>query len=102
MTLGEIWQGIAYLKPGRRRTALEQSFTTWLELMPPEHVLPFGAEEARIFGDVRAHRKAIGRPISYPDAIIAATCIAHDATLFTRNTSDFDELNLRLVNPWED
>ena len=43
----------------------------------------------------------IGRPIGPVDAMIAATCLVHDATLATRNTRDFEGLDLKLVNPFE-
>lgn len=35
------------------------------------------------------------------DSLIAATALAHDLTLVTRNTSDFENIpNLRIVNPF--
>lgn len=36
------------------------------------------------------------------DAMIAAICLSHDATLATRNTKDFEGLDLKLVNPFEE
>ena len=43
----------------------------------------------------RAHK------IKLPDAIIAATAIAYDLTLVTRNTPDFKMIGgLRLLDPW--
>lgn len=35
------------------------------------------------------------------DAMIAAVCLAHGATLATLNTKDFEGLDLRLINPFE-
>ena len=42
----------------------------------------------------------MARPISTADAVIAATALAHDGQLATRNTADFDALGLLLINPW--
>ncbi|MDM9626188.1 type II toxin-antitoxin system VapC family toxin [Rhizobium sp. S152] len=52
-------------------------------------------------GKLLARRESTGRPISVQDAMIAAICLAHGATLATRNTKDFEGLDLRLVNPFE-
>jgi predicted nucleic acid-binding protein len=40
--------------------------------------------------------------IKLPDAIIAATALAYDLTLLTRNVSDFNDIEgLNLINPHE-
>ena len=40
--------------------------------------------------------------IKLPDAIIAATCIANQYVLLTRNVKDFVHIvDLEIVNPWE-
>lgn len=40
--------------------------------------------------------------IALPDAIIAATALAHDFTLVTRNTKDFKNIEgLEIMNPFE-
>ncbi len=41
-----------------------------------------------------------GMPVSPMDALIAATCRAHGATLATRNVQDFVSAGLQLVDPW--
>lgn len=42
------------------------------------------------------------KTIKTPDAIIAATALAFDLTLLTRNTNDFKNIDgLNVVNPWE-
>jgi predicted nucleic acid-binding protein len=41
--------------------------------------------------------------IKLPDAIIAASALAYDLTLLTRNIKDFQYVeNLKLLNPWAD
>ncbi len=65
-------------------------------------VLGFTVENAIMTGRLRAKRESAGRPISVQDAMIAAICLSHDATLATRNTKDFEGLDLKLVNPFEE
>jgi len=64
-------------------------------------IVDFAGPIPRLAGKLTAMREKIGRPISLSDAMIAAICLAHDATLATRNVRDFDELDLKLVNPFE-
>jgi toxin FitB len=43
-----------------------------------------------------------GRSLAVLDSLIAATAMAHQLTLATRNTSDMEGLGLDLLNPWTD
>jgi toxin FitB len=42
-----------------------------------------------------------GRTRGLADALIAATACVNDLTLVTRNTVDFADFGIRLVNPWD-
>lgn len=64
-------------------------------------ILPFDTVAAQTYGRLRAQRERRGRPIKDMDAMIAAICLVHGATLSTRNVRDFDGLDLKLVNPFE-
>ena len=39
--------------------------------------------------------------IKLPDAIIAATAISDDLYLVTRNVDDFNNTNVKLINPFQ-
>lgn len=65
-------------------------------------VLAFEGEAPVLTGRLRAKRESLGRPISVADAMIAAICVFHGATLATRNVKDFKGLDLALVNPFEE
>ena len=65
-------------------------------------ILRFDHSSAIETGHIRAHRERSGHQISVQDAMIAAICLTHGATLATRNTKDFEGLDLKLINPFED
>jgi predicted nucleic acid-binding protein len=52
-------------------------------------------------GTVMARQRKAGRTVDVMDSLIAATALQHDLTLATRNISDFENLGLTLINPWE-
>lgn len=55
------------------------------------------AEEA---GRLRAFAAAGGRTLAPLDSLMAATAMVHGATLATRNTKDFRDLGVGIVDPW--
>jgi hypothetical protein len=61
----------------------------------------FDLAAARAYGPILAARRATGRPIDQFDAQIAAIAKANGATLVTRNTPDFEDCGIQLVNPWQ-
>jgi predicted nucleic acid-binding protein len=93
ITLFELDAGIQRLK-GRRREQLER----WLELaLPGIECLPVDAQVARNGARLRAQAPQG----TVEDLLIAATALAHGATLVTRNEADFARFGVRLLNPWE-
>ena len=43
-----------------------------------------------------------GRPIPAVDSLLGATAAHHGLTMVTRNSKDFDNLGLEVLNPWND
>lgn len=100
ITLAEVEYGIARLPAGRRRDLLA---ATAAEVFGDfqDVILPFETRAARRYGMIVADSEASGHPIAMADAQIAAVCAAREATLATRNTSDFAGTGIELVNPWQ-
>ncbi len=69
---------------GRRQDRLQWAASRW-------DPLPFDGEVARAYGRIYATLRARGRTRRrrVPDLLIAATALAHDLPLFTRNPDDF-------------
>lgn len=100
ITEAEILHGIELLPSGKRRTALEAAVTEMFGSDFDERILPFDSDAAPEFAKVVAARRGLGRPISHPDAQIAAIARSRGAAVATRNTEDFKDCEIRVLNPW--
>jgi predicted nucleic acid-binding protein len=101
LTMGEIRKGLAGLAQGKRRTLLE----TWLEVELHARfsgrIVPIDAAIANRWGQLAADAKRAGKPLSIIDGLLAATALHHDLTVVSRNTSDFTNTHVQVLNPWE-
>lgn len=99
ITLGELRRGIALLDDPVRRQRLE-GLNANILLRFGGQVLPIDDHVARVWGDVSARLKRSGRVIGSLDEMIAATALAHDLTLVTRNTRHFEGVGCAVASPW--
>jgi toxin FitB len=99
ITVAEIRFGLARLPHGRRATELRQLADEVLGAFPGQ-VLPFDTAAATLYGDIAAARERGGRPIDALDAQIAGISRAHSTSLATRNTRDFVDTGVELLDPW--
>ncbi|SCG68356.1 hypothetical protein [Micromonospora halophytica] len=65
-------------------------------------MLSFDLAAAGAFADVVAGRERLGHPIDGFDAQIAAICRTQVATLATRNTKDFTDTGIEVIDPWQE
>jgi predicted nucleic acid-binding protein len=101
ITAAEIRAGVALLPSGRRKREISKRMESLLTETFAGYVLAFDVDSSAYYAQVLALRTQMGRPISGLDAQIAAICLQYEATLATRNTDDFDGIDLQLINPWE-
>ena len=90
ITAAELLYGVEQLPAGRRETELFQG-----------RVLSFDEPAASRYAEIVARRERLGRSIGIADAHIAAVCRAIGAILATRNTGDFEDTGIDLINPWK-
>lgn len=101
ITIAEIHFGIACLPEGQRQRRLRETFGIFVDKAFDSRILSFGTASAEIYGQIRATRRAQGRPMTPLDAQIAAIALENDLSLATRNVKDFDGLDLVIHNPFE-
>ena len=99
VTLGELSYGVARLRESARQRMLEAKLVEW-RLRYAGRTLLYGSGAAWRYGRIQADAECDGRPMSLPDAQIAAVALEEDAALATRNVKDFERSGVRLVNPW--
>lgn len=101
LTFGEIKKGIANVQDAKRKETLEM----WLQdfVIPRfwSRIIPIDGPVALAWGELVAMQGRTGRLIPTIDSLIAASAIAHQLQIVTRNTKDFEGLNIQLINPWE-
>ena len=67
-----------------------------MEQIYAPRILPVDLAAAKLWGELSA-----ARPRTVVDTLIAATAIANNLTLVTRNTRDVADTGVDCVNPWE-
>ena len=63
-------------------------------------IVPFDIESAKIFGSIKNKLRSIGKPTGEVDVLIAATAMAHKATLVTANRKHFENIEGLKVEVW--
>jgi predicted nucleic acid-binding protein len=101
VTAAELRYGVARLPDGHRKRELAVVIRGILIEDFYGRVLPFDERASIRYADVVTGRERIGRPIGVADAQIAAICRDSGAILATRNTADFEETGIELVDPWK-
>jgi predicted nucleic acid-binding protein len=102
ITEAELWVGIALLPGGRRRDGLAADVEIMIRDEFAGRVAAFDSPAAKAFAEIVADRRRAGRPISTPDAQIAAIAKSRGAALATRNVRDFEGCGVEVINPWDD
>ena len=99
VVLAEIAFGIERIRPDQRAKRFE-GFLARTRSHFNGRIHGFDEGSAMIYGVIMGEAYRKGRALTVPDGMIAAIALYHNAALATRNTSDFEVLKIKLVNPW--
>jgi tRNA(fMet)-specific endonuclease VapC len=97
ITASELLHGVHRADGAVRRGKRERFVDTIFGAMP---VLPFTLEVARIHSRIWADLQRRGELIGANDLIIAATALAHDMSVLTRNQRHFGKIETLRVASW--
>ena len=101
VTIAEVEQGIGKL---RRSGATHRAglLAQWLDAILAERsdrILAFDGRTGRIAGALSDQAMAAGRHPGFADVAIAATALAHDLMVLTRNVRHFAALSVPFADP---
>ena len=97
MTLGEIRKGTELLRS--RDPVQAEVFAGWLGGLQTgfaERIVPIDTAVAEEWGRLNA-----AAPRNTVDSLIAASARVHGLIVVTRNTGDFEDCGVALINPWQ-
>ena len=98
--IAELHYGAQLLPVGARRTHLELTIRK-IEETFAERTLPFDRAAAHEYGRIVAYRDRLGRATGTMDGLIAAIAKVHGATVATRDNRGFDDIGLKVINPFD-
>lgn len=97
IVLGELQYGILALPTGSRRRRLLDWFTKGVRNLD---VVAIDAETALEWAALLADLRRKGRTMPVKDSLIAATARQHGLTVATRNTADFRNAGVTVIDPF--
>jgi toxin FitB len=97
----EILSGIAVMREGRRRRALEAAARAMFMEDFAGRVLSFDAEAADAYAAIFAACRRMGRPTATLDLMIASVARSQGASVVTRDVAGFQDCGVTVINPWD-
>jgi predicted nucleic acid-binding protein len=100
VTVFEVRYGLDRLPAGRRKRDLQAAFEQVLTEDLERRVFDFDESAASEAARLAAARERAGRTVDLRDTMIAGIAIARRAVIATRNTRHFEDLSVKVFDPW--
>lgn len=100
ITIGEIKSGIENVSSINKKNKLTLWFEQDLLSRFQNRIIDIDTNTMITWGKINQHLKSIGKPLPIMDSLIASSCIYSDFTLLTRNEKDFQNLDIKMINPF--
>ncbi len=94
ITVAELWFGAAKSsRPQKTRSSVDN-------FLEPFDILPFAAEAAEEYAEIRLQLERAGQPIGERDLLIAATAKSRRLTVVTHNVREFARVSGLEIEDW--
>ena len=100
ITVMELRAGIEKLLQSHRRRNLEQDVAWALDDLLGGRMLNLDRKAAYAAASWHAHCRRMGRPVPTTDVQIAGIAIARRIPIATRDIRDFEDVGVKLIDPW--
>jgi toxin FitB len=100
ISYAELRFGVLRMPDGKRKNDLAAQIEQVLEVFK-DRTLEFNVKAAEHLAQIAAHGEKIGKPVTAPDAYIAAIAAARGFAVSTRNVGHFKLAGVTVINPWE-
>ena len=99
ITLHELHYGLQLLPEGQRRNTIANKLQSLLTHYN-DYIIPVNQAIALQAAVLRADAKQEGRIIHLADTLIASTAKVNNWIVATRNTNDFIDSGVEIIDPW--
>jgi len=100
LIFGELHKGVEKLPESKKKEELRNWIEDELKNRFQNRIISIDMRVSISWGKIQCFAEKKGKPMPAIDSLIAATGIAYDLTVVTRNVSDMEQSGVKLLNPW--
>ena len=102
ITIGEIKSGIEKLDNNTKKEKLSNWLHDELLVRFENRIINLDVDIMLEWGEINQNLKNIGKCLPVMDSLIGAICSAKGFVLLTRNKKDFKNLEINIINPFDE